>query len=112
MAYARAAVVWALAQPWAAGTRLLMTGLAVRLWSFAHLSKYEGLTPTGPCASTRNPACLGSLRVMSGLFLAAGNAFTVGGLLIRGRGALAVFFACDLPRQCRNESAACRRRCP
>lgn len=56
---------------------------------------------TGPFAHSRNPAYLGSFLVASGFVLAAGNPFTIPGILVWALGVilLFVFFRSYLPRK-------------
>lgn len=84
-----------------AGAMLVAAGLGVRVWTFGHLEKNEHMITTGPYARTRNPAYLGSFLVAGGFVLAAGNPFSVAGLLVWGLGAamLVVFMCSYLPRK-------------
>jgi len=68
------AYLW-LAQPtWAwiaAGTLLVIAGLAVRAAAAGHIRKNRELTVTGPYAYTRNPLYLGSVLIAVGFVVAA-----------------------------------------
>lgn len=84
-----------------AGAMLVALGAAVRIWTFGHLEKNEHMVTTGPYAHSRNPAYLGSFFIVCGFVLAAGNPYSVAGLIIWGLGlaTLAVFFQRYLPRK-------------
>ena len=66
------------------GLPLILVGLAVRTWALGYLVKDETLCIAGPYAYTRNPLYLGSLLLLAGLCVSAGNpwltlaAFTLG----------------------------------
>lgn len=85
-------------------------GLAMRIWTFGHLRKNLWLVVTGPYAHSRNPAYVGSGLVMTGLFIAAGNPYSVQGLGVWAIGiaALFVFFVFYMPRKYRREYANLR----
>ena len=55
------------------GCVFVAVGLALRAWTFGHLEKNHRLATTGPYAHSRNPAYLGSLAILVGIAIAAGN---------------------------------------
>lgn len=109
LVYAATLFLLVLAAPWAPtfviGSLIVAAGLTLRIWSFGHLRKNQSLITTGPYAHTRNPAYLGSVIVMSGLFLAAGNPRTNTGIVlwILGLVGLYIFFTRYMPRKYRRE---------
>lgn len=87
----------------AAGSLLVVLGLAVRLWASGHLIKNVALITSGPYRYTRNPLYLGRLLIFSGLCVMARLPFGLNwGALVAG---LVVFFAYYLPRKERVEPA-------
>lgn len=103
--YIAALFILALAQPswptFIGGCVFVALGLAIRAWTFGHLEKNLGLTTTGPYAHSRNPAYLGSLAVLVGIALAAGNASTAVGIMLWGAGVIGVgvFLLSYMPRK-------------
>ena len=63
-----AAPTWATV---AAGTVIVLAGVAVRTWAVGHLRKASALSTTGPYAFVRNPLYLGSFILGGGFVLAA-----------------------------------------
>ena len=55
----------------AAGSTIVLIGLAIRAIASGHVRKNEQLTTTGPYAYTRNPLYLGSLVIAIGFTLAS-----------------------------------------
>ncbi|KEZ76309.1 methyltransferase family protein [Salinisphaera hydrothermalis] len=115
LAYAAALGLLLFAAPWAPsyalGCVVVLSGLALRIWTFGHLRKNQNVITTGPYAHTRNPAYVGSALVMTGLFIAAGNPYDYRGLAIWMAGivALYVFFKHYMPRKYRREYGKLRK---
>lgn len=105
LAYSGALIVLLFAQPVlpgvVIGSVLVCVGVLLRIWTFGHLRKNHTLATTGPYAHSRNPAYLGSGAVLTGLFIAAGNPYSVGGWLIWALGvvAIVIFLGRYMPRK-------------
>lgn len=103
--YLAAIVVLVLAEPswpmFIGGCVFVLVGLAIRAWTFGHLEKNLNLTTTGPYAHSRNPAYLGSLAILVGIALAAGNAQTLVGVALWVAGAIGIgiFLFSYMPRK-------------
>tara|TARA_B100001079_G_scaffold146690_1_gene125627 strand:+ start:3138 stop:3737 length:600 start_codon:yes stop_codon:yes gene_type:complete len=89
------------------GCVFVAVGLALRAWTFGHLEKNHRLATTGPYAHSRNPAYLGSLAILVGIAIAAGNNDGVLGIAMWVAGAIGigVFFLGYLPRKFSREHA-------
>lgn len=116
VAYAFAAALLGLAQPrssplwpagFAAGAALAVAGEALRVWGCGHLRKNQQVVTSGPYARVRNPLYLGTLLILVGVCLAAGQRVVLFGLLPAG---LAAFFLYYTPKKERIESDRLRRR--
>jgi protein-S-isoprenylcysteine O-methyltransferase Ste14 len=73
-----AAYLWFARPAWAwiaAGSVLVVAGLAVRAAASGHIKKNRELTTTGPYAYSRNPLYLGSILIAVGFVVAARNAW-------------------------------------
>jgi protein-S-isoprenylcysteine O-methyltransferase Ste14 len=71
-----AAYLWFSHPKWAwiaAGSVLILAGIAMRALASGHIRKNIGITTTGPYAYTRNPLYLGSLLIAAGFLVAARN---------------------------------------
>ena len=117
VAYAFAGAVLALADPAGSpvapygglhiGAALALFGEFWRIWGCGHLRKNQAVISSGPYAHVRNPLYLGTLLILVGFCLAAGNRVVLYGLLPF---ALAVFFSYYTPKKERVESDRLRRR--
>ena len=116
VAYAFAAALLGLAHPrsgplwpagFAAGAALALAGEALRVWGCGHLRKNQHVVTSGPYARVRNPLYLGTLFILVGVCLAAGQPVVLFGLLPAG---LAAFFLYYTPKKERIESDRLRRR--
>ena len=96
-------------KPWGlyAGVALAVAGELVRVWGCGHLRKNQDVISSGPYAHVRNPLYLGTLLILVGFCVAAGNAVIVFGLLPAG---LAAFFLYYTPKKERIESDRLRKR--
>ena len=56
-----------------AGAVVALIGAGLRAWASGHLRKMAELTTSGPYAHTRNPLYLGTLIMVAGVSLAAGQ---------------------------------------
>lgn len=83
------------------GAILVALGLALRIWTFGHLEKNQHMITSGPFAHSRNPAYLGSFIIFCGFVLAAGNPFSVFGIIVWaiGLALIPVFFLQYMPRK-------------
>jgi protein-S-isoprenylcysteine O-methyltransferase Ste14 len=113
-AFAAAALVFArpaesVLWPWSlpSGVALAALGEALRVWGCGHLDKNQRVVSSGPYAYLRHPLYLGTLLILVGACVAAGNAVVLYGLLPLG---LVVFFAYYAPKKERVESDRLRRR--
>jgi protein-S-isoprenylcysteine O-methyltransferase Ste14 len=116
VAYAFAAATLALATPadsahwpwgFVAGVALAVAGEALRFWGCGHLRKNKDVISSGPYAYVRNPLYVGTLLIIVGFCVAAGNAVVLYGLL---PAALLAFFVYYTPKKERVESDRLRRR--
>lgn len=57
----------------ALGGAIAACGLALRAWAAGHLTKYEGLSTSGPFAYLRNPLYVGTLIAGAGFALAGAH---------------------------------------
>lgn len=80
----------------AVGAVLFVAGEVLRVWATGHLRKDEVLTISGPYRYVRNPMYLGTLLIVTGLFVAGGDDMLLGV-------SLAVFFLYYIPRKERRE---------
>ena len=89
------------------GCAFVAVGLGLRVWTFGHLEKNHRLVTTGPYAHSRNPAYLGSLAILVGIAIAAGNNDGAAGIAMWVAGAvgIGVFFLGYLPRKFAREHA-------
>jgi protein-S-isoprenylcysteine O-methyltransferase Ste14 len=96
-------------QPWGihAGAATAVLGEALRIWGCGHLRKNQDVISSGPYAHVRNPLYLGTLLILVGFCLAAGDAVVLFGLLPAG---LLVFAGYYTPKKERVESDRLRRR--
>lgn len=97
-----------------AGSALVLLGISLRVWTFGHLAKNKSLITTGPYAHTRNPAYLGSFLIFCGVVIAAGNPYTMQGLIIWGLGLVVAitFFSHYMPRKYKREYTRLRKKFP
>ena len=77
------------------------------MWGCGHLRKNQAVISSGPYAHVRNPLYLGTLLLLVGFCVAAGNRVVLYGLLPAG---LAAFFLYYTPKKERVESDRLRRR--
>jgi protein-S-isoprenylcysteine O-methyltransferase Ste14 len=115
VAYAFAAATLALASPaqsvlwpwgFVGGAALAVVGEALRVWGCGHLRKNKDVISSGPYAYVRNPLYLGTLLIVVGFCVAAGNKVVLYGLL---PAALLAFFVYYTPKKERVESERLRR---
>ena len=85
----------------AIGAALALTGEAIRIWAAGHLTKSVRLVTSGPYSYTQNPLYLGRLLILTGLAIAARNAWYLN-LLALAAG-YAIFFFYYMPRKLRVE---------
>jgi len=116
LAFAAATLVFTLTRPngggigaWAfeAGAAIVLLGEGLRVWGCGHLRKNQEVVSSGPDAHVRNPLYLGTLLILVGFCVAAGNPLVLYALLPVG---LVVFFAYYAPKKERVESERLRRR--
>ncbi len=95
--------------PWGlhAGAALAVIGELLRVWGCGHLRKNQDVISSGPYAHVRNPLYLGTLLIIVGICVAAGNSVVMFVLLPVG---LIAFFAYYTPKKERVESDRLRRR--
>jgi protein-S-isoprenylcysteine O-methyltransferase Ste14 len=77
-----AAYLWFARPAWAwiaAGSVLVVAGLAIRAAASGHIKKNRQLTTTGPYAYSRNPLYLGSILIAIGFVVAARNVWIAAG---------------------------------
>jgi protein-S-isoprenylcysteine O-methyltransferase Ste14 len=77
-----AAYLWFARPAWAwiaAGSALVVAGLAIRAAASGHIKKNRELTTTGPYAYSRNPLYLGSILIAIGFVVAARNVWIAAG---------------------------------
>jgi protein-S-isoprenylcysteine O-methyltransferase Ste14 len=79
----------------------------LRVWGCGHLRKNKDVITSGPYAHVRNPLYLGTLLILVGFCVAAGDEVVLYGLLPV---ALFVFFVYYTPKKERVESDRLRRR--